>query len=334
MSSGTHPSSKYSSKVETLSAFVPCSNCVKLGSPCRAKLTHKEQHANVSCLVQHEGYLLWRLRDTPGQSTLTAFPFQPVSRSAAITEACGKAHHRPVVATPDKGRVLPGQAGRLPLPDAEHGVGAAEHEPSAERVNEAEASFNMGEGQQMERHRHVIEETSRQHDSKTARYLPGNEPHQGLEIEAQAPYELPILQEEERLGSVGAAGRWAQAVQEEKDQGVAAEGAETVLDSSKTHKLSCLEEGGLKTKKKVHSSLERVADTGNEGWQSSLESPQPPPQLPRAQPAEAAQLRQAHVGNTADQQTRLEHMLPGKIICPDVSPHLEVVFWSRASRLY
>lgn len=52
--------------------------------------------------MQHEGYVLWRLRDTPGQSTLTAFPVQPVNRSVPVASEDAKTHHRPAVATPEK----------------------------------------------------------------------------------------------------------------------------------------------------------------------------------------------------------------------------------------
>ena len=260
-------------------------------------------------LLQHDGYHLWRLRDTPGQSTLTAFPFQPISRSAALGDAGSKAHHRPAVATPDKARAFPAQADGLPSSDAEHGLGVAELEPSAESGGVAEVSFGTDEGQQLGRHRIISEEISRRH-SEFAKQLSSNGPDQGLEAEAQVPHMAPMHQEGERLGSLGASGRWPMAVQEEQDQSLAAEAWKTVLDSSNKYQLPRPEEGMIETDK-VHSSPGRVADTGNEGWQSSLESAQALPQLPKARPAVAAQPKQSHEGNTTEQQTRIEHMLPG-----------------------
>ena len=56
--------------------------------------------ASSSCfLFQHEDYVLWRLRDTPGQSTLSEFRPQPVSRSSHLADRNGQtatnAYHQP-----------------------------------------------------------------------------------------------------------------------------------------------------------------------------------------------------------------------------------------------
>ena len=270
------------------------------------------QQADVSSLLQHEGYLLWRLRDTPGQSTLTAFPFQPTSRSAAIADASGKAHHRPAVTTPDKSLALPGQAGRSPVRIAEHDFGAAHNEPTADKGNEAEPSSSADREQQMDRHGVVAKEMGRRLSIDAAKQFSSKGEAISSEAQDQMPLKEHALQEQERLGSLGATGNHAGVLQEEQRQGSTNKNLSSLLDSSCKDKLPAPTERALESSK-ISGSREIVADPGNEGWQSSLESPQPLPQPPQAQPAVAVQQRQLE-GGTADQQTRLEHMLPGMLL--------------------
>lgn len=247
--------------------------------------------------------MLWRLRDVPGQSTLTAFPFQPVSRSAAIAEG-SKAHHRPAVTTPDKARALPDATERGPTPGAEleslNALNAlTERGSSAEnRVAVDEEQFMQEEG--------AFSKGSRQH-SGNGGHLSIDKQAPNFQVEDHLPWEVAMPAEtlEDRPGSSGATGKVASELQEAQDQHSDESNATVPLDSKANRQHVGAAERVLQTGN-MHSSLGRTAEIGNEGWQSSMESPQPLPQ-----PALAQQQNQVTTSEAAEQQTRLEHMLPG-----------------------
>ncbi len=247
--------------------------------------------------MQHEGYALWRLRDTPGQSTLTAFPLQPVSRSGAVADFSGKAHHRPAVTTPDKVKALPSAKDRSGFSNAEPSLEAGDPELLKDANCMPEEGLAEATGAPNQEGLEVTRKLSWRHSDQSPSSWPAERSQTGGPSSSEAP--VPTEMPEQRLGSVVGA------------QGPAIQNFTTVPASHMRPETS-IHKGGLHEGALPDRTLERVPEAGNEGWQSSLESTHPLPQLVQPNSAVAHQQRQAHEGSDADQQTRIEHMLPGK----------------------